>query len=317
MAYADQHSVLGLKAGATPQEIKTAYRTYVKFFHPDRFQDDEARRQFAEQRMKEINAAYEYLQRNRYQTSPPLREAASQEAANRQAQAQAQAAAAQAKAAAEAETKAAQAQAAEAQAKAAQAQAAQAEAARGEATRAEAAHRQQIRPSLFHRIAMGPVGDTAEWIAKAYMGVVMGIGLLGALVTWVGGAWSVAIGLGIWVLWLKLTSPAMSPAKCPRTISDVTVGEYTFFSVGMGIVWLAFLVGRSWGCLAVPIYLWFSWAFLSDVRVNRRIRQWDSDAASFRYAQYMKMGWTPEKANDVINRIRQEGTRSRTAANSV
>ena len=52
---------LGLKAGATDAEVKTAYRLYVKAWHPDRFPGDEKSKSAAQEKLKCINSAYEFL----------------------------------------------------------------------------------------------------------------------------------------------------------------------------------------------------------------------------------------------------------------
>jgi curved DNA-binding protein CbpA len=53
---------LGLTAEATPDEIKQAYRDLVKVWHPDRFDSDARLRAKAEDRLKQINAAYRALE---------------------------------------------------------------------------------------------------------------------------------------------------------------------------------------------------------------------------------------------------------------
>jgi hypothetical protein len=53
---------LGLKAGASLDEIKQTYRDLVKVWHPDRFGHDERLRLIAQDKLKEINGAYEFLQ---------------------------------------------------------------------------------------------------------------------------------------------------------------------------------------------------------------------------------------------------------------
>ena len=52
---------LGLKAGATDAEVKTAYRLYVKAWHPDRFPGDEKSKSAAQEKLKTINSAYDFL----------------------------------------------------------------------------------------------------------------------------------------------------------------------------------------------------------------------------------------------------------------
>jgi len=52
---------LGLRAGATDAEVKTAYRLYVMAWHPDRFPGDEKSKGSAQEKLKAINSAYSYL----------------------------------------------------------------------------------------------------------------------------------------------------------------------------------------------------------------------------------------------------------------
>ena len=54
--------ILGVGPGATPKEVKEAYRDLVKVWHPDRFGSDPRLRQKAEEKLKEINDAYGLLQ---------------------------------------------------------------------------------------------------------------------------------------------------------------------------------------------------------------------------------------------------------------
>jgi len=56
------YEVLGIQVPASPEAVRQAYKTQVKFFHPDRFTDDPEQRRLAEERLKEVNAAYEALQ---------------------------------------------------------------------------------------------------------------------------------------------------------------------------------------------------------------------------------------------------------------
>ena len=62
--YRSPHEVLGVDRGASAEEISSAYRKLVQQYHPDRVADlGPELREVAEQRMKEINAAYEELKR--------------------------------------------------------------------------------------------------------------------------------------------------------------------------------------------------------------------------------------------------------------
>src|SRR5262245_34692195 len=53
--------VLGLERGATKQAIKDAYRDLIKVWHPDRFGSDARLREKAQDKLKEVNAAFEQL----------------------------------------------------------------------------------------------------------------------------------------------------------------------------------------------------------------------------------------------------------------
>lgn len=57
MASKDPYDILGVPRSATADEIKRAYRRLAKQYHPDRNQGDKS----AEQRFKEVHAAYEVL----------------------------------------------------------------------------------------------------------------------------------------------------------------------------------------------------------------------------------------------------------------
>ena len=60
MAVSNPYEVLGVKRGATPDEIKKAYRNLVKQYHPDRYKDNPLSN-LAEEKLREVNEAYEML----------------------------------------------------------------------------------------------------------------------------------------------------------------------------------------------------------------------------------------------------------------
>ncbi|HEX8128038.1 MAG TPA: J domain-containing protein [Pyrinomonadaceae bacterium] len=55
------YEVLGVAEGASAQELKVAYRDLAKVWHPDRFVHDPRLQQKAQDKLKEINEAYEQL----------------------------------------------------------------------------------------------------------------------------------------------------------------------------------------------------------------------------------------------------------------
>ena len=54
------YKVLGIKEGASYDEIKRAYRELAKKYHPDRYQNNPLA-DLAEEKMREINEAYDAL----------------------------------------------------------------------------------------------------------------------------------------------------------------------------------------------------------------------------------------------------------------
>ena len=61
--------LLGMKPGASVQEIKAAYRDLAKVWHPDRFAHDPRLQEKAQDKLKEINEAYESLISGKYTRS--------------------------------------------------------------------------------------------------------------------------------------------------------------------------------------------------------------------------------------------------------
>lgn len=57
------YEVLGLKPGASQEEIKKAYRNLIKQYHPDQYGDNPLK-DLAEEKMREINTAYDMLTKN-------------------------------------------------------------------------------------------------------------------------------------------------------------------------------------------------------------------------------------------------------------
>ena len=59
----DPYAVLGVSRNASEEEIKSAYRRLARQYHPDHYASDPAAAREAEEKMKEINEAYELLTR--------------------------------------------------------------------------------------------------------------------------------------------------------------------------------------------------------------------------------------------------------------
>ena len=61
----DPYSILGVSKDATDQEIKDAYRELARKYHPDNYTDDNPLKDLASEKMQEINAAYDEIQKIR------------------------------------------------------------------------------------------------------------------------------------------------------------------------------------------------------------------------------------------------------------
>ena len=64
----DPYQVLGISRNATEEEIKRAYRDLARKYHPDNYQDNPLA-DLAQEKMKEINEAYDFLMKKNGQSS--------------------------------------------------------------------------------------------------------------------------------------------------------------------------------------------------------------------------------------------------------
>ena len=60
----DPYSILGVSPGASDNEVKRAYREMARKYHPDNYQDKPLA-DLAEEKMKEVNEAYDAITRQR------------------------------------------------------------------------------------------------------------------------------------------------------------------------------------------------------------------------------------------------------------
>ena len=65
------YRALELELGASREQVKQAWRELVKVWHPDRFPNDARLQRKALERLKEINCAYEVLERYFVTGNPP------------------------------------------------------------------------------------------------------------------------------------------------------------------------------------------------------------------------------------------------------
>jgi ketosteroid isomerase-like protein len=65
----EYYQILGLTPGASEEQIKQAYKDLVRVWHPDRFPNNQRLRNKADEKIKEINLAYERLKSHIAQNS--------------------------------------------------------------------------------------------------------------------------------------------------------------------------------------------------------------------------------------------------------
>ena len=61
----DPYSILGVGRDATDEEIKSVYRELARKYHPDNYSEDNPLKDLASEKMQEINAAYDEIQKER------------------------------------------------------------------------------------------------------------------------------------------------------------------------------------------------------------------------------------------------------------
>src|SRR6266851_1313967 len=64
--------VLGLKPGASQAETKNAYRELLMLWHPDRFASNSPLQAKAGEKVRELNAAYEFLMEHGFRDGQPV-----------------------------------------------------------------------------------------------------------------------------------------------------------------------------------------------------------------------------------------------------
>ena len=57
----DSYDILGISRDATDEEVKTAYRELARKYHPDNYDDSNPLKDLANEKMQEINAAYDAI----------------------------------------------------------------------------------------------------------------------------------------------------------------------------------------------------------------------------------------------------------------
>ena len=61
----DPYIILGVSSSASDEEIRNAYRALARKYHPDNYGEDNPLKELANEKMQEINLAYDEIQRRR------------------------------------------------------------------------------------------------------------------------------------------------------------------------------------------------------------------------------------------------------------
>ena len=65
----DPYSILGVSKTASDEEVKAAYKALVRKYHPDNYADDNPLKDLANEKMQEVNEAYDEIMRIRSEKS--------------------------------------------------------------------------------------------------------------------------------------------------------------------------------------------------------------------------------------------------------